>query len=48
LTASGIGKRLSLSFRTIANHTTQVKNKLGCDSMADLVRIAIRHGIVNV
>jgi two-component system, NarL family, invasion response regulator UvrY len=47
LSANEIGKRLSLSYKTIANYTTQVKNKLGCDSMADLVRMAIRHGIVN-
>lgn len=47
LSASEIGTRLSLSHKTIANYTTQVKNKLGCNSMADLVRMAIRHGIVN-
>jgi two-component system, NarL family, invasion response regulator UvrY len=47
LSASEIGTRLSLSYKTIANYTTQVKNKLGCSSMADLVRMAIRHGIVD-
>ena len=47
LGAGDIGKRLSLSHKTIANYTTQIKNKLGCNSMADLVRMAIRHGIVN-
>ncbi len=45
---SDIAKRLSLSYKTVANYSTQIKNKLEVGSIAEIARLAIRHQIVNV
>lgn len=45
---SEIAKRLSLSYKTIANYSTQIKNKLEVNSIAEIARLAIRHQIVNI
>lgn len=42
-----IAKRLSLSYKTVANYSTQIKNKLEVTSIAEIARLAIRHQIVN-
>lgn len=44
---SDIAKRLSLSYKTVANYSTQIKNKLEVKSVAEIARLAIRHNIVN-
>ncbi|MGH8656874.1 MAG: response regulator [Gammaproteobacteria bacterium] len=41
-----IAKRLSLSYKTVANYSTQIKNKLEVNTVAELTRLAIRHGIL--
>lgn len=41
-----IARRLSLSAKTVANYSTQIKAKLGVGSTAELARLAIRHGVV--
>ena len=51
LLAEGVGsadiaKRLSLSQKTVANYGTQLKTKLNVASVAELTRLAIRHGII--
>lgn len=46
LNTNEIAERLSLSYKTIANYSTQIKNKLNANSVADLTRLAIRHGVV--
>jgi len=46
LSATDIGARLSLSAKTISNYSTQIKNKLDVSSIAEIARMAIRHGIV--
>jgi len=46
LNAGEIGERLSLSAKTVANYSTQIKSKLEVGSVADIARLAIRHGIV--
>ena len=46
LGAAEIGKRLSLSQKTVANYGTQLKTKLEVSSTAELTRLAIRHGII--
>ncbi len=46
--ASEISERLSLSIKTVANHQTQIKEKLGISSTAELVRLAISNGIVKL
>lgn len=48
LNVNEISKRLSLSYKTVANYSTQIKNKLDVDTVAELARIAIRHGVVKV
>lgn len=41
LTAHDISKQLCLSYKTIANYTTQIKAKFNVSSMVELARIAI-------
>ncbi len=41
-----IAERLSLSYKTVANYSTQIKNKLDVKTTAELARIAIRHGLI--
>lgn len=43
-----ISKRLSLSYKTVANYSTQIKNKLDVSTVAELAHIAIRHGVIKV
>ena len=47
LSVNEISQRLSLSYKTIANYSTQIKAKLEVGTAAELARLAIRHGIVN-
>ncbi len=46
LSANEIARRLSLSYKTVANYSTQIKSKLEVGTVAELARLAIRHGIV--
>lgn len=41
-----IGERLRLSAKTISTYKTRVMEKLGLENNADLVRYALRHGLV--
>lgn len=43
-----IAKRLSLSYKTVANYSTEIKNKLGVSTTTELARLAIRRGLVDV
>lgn len=45
-TNAEIGKRLSLSAKTVANYATQVKTKLGVTTTAELARLAIRQRLI--
>ncbi len=47
LNTSEIAKRLSLSYKTVANYSTQIKNKLNVSTVAELARMAIRHKILD-
>lgn len=44
--SSDIARRLSLSPKTVANYSTQLKSKLNVSSAAEFARLAIRHGII--
>jgi len=44
---SEIAKRLSLSYKTVANYSTQIKSKLNASTVADIARLAIRYNIVD-
>ena len=46
LGSAEIAKRLSLSHKTVANYGTQLKSKLGVSTVAELTRLAIRHGVI--
>lgn len=51
LIAEGLGiheiaKKLSLNYKTVANYNTQIKSKLKVSSIADITRLAIRHGLI--
>jgi DNA-binding NarL/FixJ family response regulator len=46
-TSPRIAARLSLSAKTVANYSTQIKAKLGVESNGELVRLAIRHGLID-
>jgi two-component system, NarL family, invasion response regulator UvrY len=46
LNTSEIAKRLSLSYKTVANYSTQIKNKLDVTTVADIARLAIRYNII--
>ncbi len=46
LNTSEIAKRLSLSYKTVANYSTQIKNKLEVTTVTEVARLAIRHNIV--
>jgi DNA-binding NarL/FixJ family response regulator len=45
-TVEEIGRQLSLNPKTIANHQSVIKQKLGVDTAAQLVRAAMRLGLV--
>jgi DNA-binding CsgD family transcriptional regulator len=46
LSSAEIAKRLSLSNKTVANYGTQLKSKLNVGTVAELARLAIRHGVI--
>ncbi|MCG8324374.1 MAG: response regulator transcription factor, partial [Thiotrichales bacterium] len=46
LNTSEIAKRLSLSYKTVANYSTQIKSKLEVTTVTEVARLAIRHNIV--
>jgi len=43
---SDIAQKLNLSVKTVSTHKTHIQEKTGCDSVADLVRYAIRHQLL--
>ena len=46
LNANEVASRLSLSYKTVANYSTQIKSKLEANTVAELTRLAIRHGVI--
>ena len=48
LSTAEVSLRLNLSNKTVANYATQIKNKLRVQSKSELIRLAIRHGVVEV
>jgi DNA-binding CsgD family transcriptional regulator len=42
-----IADALGISYKTAANNCSQIKAKLRVASTADLIRIAIRHGLAD-
>lgn len=46
-TSAGIGRRLAISAKTVANYATQIRTKLGVGSAVELTRLAIREGLID-
>lgn len=46
LSAKEVAKKLDISSRTVESHKYQIMESLGAQSSAELIRLAIRHGIV--
>ena len=46
LNTNDIASRLSLGYKTVANYSSQIKNKLQVNTNAELARLAIRHNIL--
>ncbi len=44
--AEDIGHVLNISQKTVANYQTMIRQKLGVNSPVELVRLAIRHGLI--
>lgn len=45
-TASECAQRLNLSAKTVSNHQSAIKEKLGVATSAALVHLALRHGVI--
>jgi two-component system, NarL family, invasion response regulator UvrY len=41
-----IAEKLKISQKTVANYQTMIKQKLGATSSVDLIKLAIRHGVI--
>ena len=48
LTSAEIGEKLSLSARTVETHRQNMMNKLDIKNQVDLIRFALRHGIISM
>jgi DNA-binding NarL/FixJ family response regulator len=48
LTSAAIGARLKIGRRTVESHRANVQHKLGIKSHAELVRLAVKRGLVSV
>ncbi len=46
-TPAETANELALSYKTVANYTTQIKAKLNVKTTTELVHLAIRHGIID-
>ncbi|MBX2869456.1 MAG: response regulator transcription factor [Acidiferrobacterales bacterium] len=44
--AQEAANRLALSYKTVANYTTQIKTKLKLSTVTEIVHLALRHGMV--
>jgi len=47
LSLSSVAKQLNLESKTVANYQTILKNKLGFSTSAEMVRLAIKYGVIS-
>jgi DNA-binding NarL/FixJ family response regulator len=47
LSLSRVASQLSLESKTVANYQTILKNKLGFSTSTEMVRLAIKYGVIN-
>jgi DNA-binding NarL/FixJ family response regulator len=45
-TTAAIAEKLQLSYKTVANHQSAIRQKLGVETSAQLVQLAQRHGVL--
>ena len=45
--SADIGKKLNISGKTVSNYQTSIKQKLGLNNSVELVRLAIRSGLID-
>ena len=48
LTSKAIGERLNISKNTVDTHRRRMMDKLGCNSVAELIRYALKEGLVDL
>jgi len=48
LTAREVGKKLSISSNTVERHRANIMSKLGVSNRAELIRYAIRRGLLSI
>ena len=48
LSAREIAEKLCLSYKTVSNHSTSIKEKLDIKTMSELTLLASRQGIINI
>lgn len=41
-----IGKRLAISHRTVDTHRTNIRNKLGVNGLAGMIKYALQSGLI--
>ena len=46
LSTSGVASSLGISPKTVETHRIRIYEKLGCRSMVDLTRFAVRSGLI--
>ena len=46
MNTSEIARQLSLSYKTVANYSSQIKSKLEATTIADIARLAIRYNVI--
>ena len=44
-TLAAIAEKLQLSYKTVANHQSLIRQKLGVETHAQMIRVAARHGV---
>ncbi len=47
VSVEAVGERLKISQKTVSNYYTMIKQKLGANSPIEMVRIAIRYGVID-
>lgn len=47
LSSKEVAKKLNISFRTVEAHRRNIKTKLQLESLAELIRYAVNHGLVD-
>ena len=46
LSSKEVARKLDISFRTVDAHRRNIKAKLNIDNLAELVRYAVNHGLI--